>query len=234
MVESTLNKLNFREKSGAHMHYQQKGFGRLDLSLSIVVVAVIIMVVLPACISLRNRYLLRASATDVLLLVKKAQAEAVKRDAVVAMAINSAARTCTAFIDDQGADQFPQSFRHLIFAEPRKTVWKSSIKARSVDIFQNDKTYALPHDITIHGASFPGIVFDRRGIPLNIPQPPDNGAPPAYGLACSTPAATSGKSFVAIDIKSKKLSSIQYQVLINAATGRARLVASMNGGTCFQ
>ena len=209
-------------------------FNMMDFRVVIAIVVMTAMILIPAFISLRNRYILRASATDVLFLVRKAQEEAVKKHAGVAMVVDSKTGTCSIFVDNSDHDKYPDNGNKHFQNGGLKTAWKSSIRAHSGDIFKNDRRYSLPIDITVGSAFYPGIEFNGRGLPSNIPAPQNPGAPPAYSLSCSAPDSMAGKSFVAIDIISKNVSNIRYQVLINTMTGGARLVVSMDGGGCFQ
>jgi type II secretion system protein H len=82
------------------LRHRQQGFSLIELCVVIAIAAIIAAIGIPNFFSMRDRYRLRASATDVLATFKQAQSAAVKRNASVAVTIG--ATTCTVFVDDGG------------------------------------------------------------------------------------------------------------------------------------
>jgi prepilin-type N-terminal cleavage/methylation domain-containing protein len=89
-------------KKGMWGRHRQQGFSLMELCVVVAIAAVISAITIPLLFSMRERYKLRESATDVLSTFKRAQAEAVKRNARVAITISNGTTTCTAFLDDGG------------------------------------------------------------------------------------------------------------------------------------
>ena len=66
----------------------------------IAIAGLIAAFVIPGLLGMRHRYQLRSSATDVLATFKRVQSEAIKRNARVAIKIDTGTGTCTVFVDD--------------------------------------------------------------------------------------------------------------------------------------
>jgi Tfp pilus assembly protein FimT len=82
------------------LYCKQTGFSLMELCVIVAIICIIAAIGIPNFLGMRERYRLRASATDLLSTIKKAQTEALKRGKRVAVAIDTGAGTCTLFVDD--------------------------------------------------------------------------------------------------------------------------------------
>ena len=134
----------------------QQGFSLIEVMVVIAIIAVMASIAIPGFFSMRARYKLRASATDVLSSVKRAQTEAVKRSVPVAITINTGTGTCTVFADDGGAT--PANANNLTLDATEQTLFTAMTQAG--DVLTNDSVSPLPVV-----AGNPSIGFNSAGIP---------------------------------------------------------------------
>jgi type IV fimbrial biogenesis protein FimT len=144
-----------RKNEVGHRHWQQ-GFSLMELCIAIAIAGVISAIVIPLGLSMRQRYQLRASATDMLSTFKKAQSEAVKRNARVAVIITTGTPgICTVFVDDGagggGANNLIQDGTEVILFTTTTQIGNS---------LANDAVSPLPV-VALH----PAIEFNSGGIP---------------------------------------------------------------------
>ncbi len=92
--------LTKRKKQAGRGLHRQQGFSLMELCVAVAIAAIIAAIAIPALLGARERYRLRASATDVLSVIKRAQTEAVRRGAKVKLLFNAVNGTCTVFVDD--------------------------------------------------------------------------------------------------------------------------------------
>ncbi len=218
---------------------------KFNLILATVVLVIIAIVVVPSILSVRHKYELKESATDIMSAVKRAQAEAERRGQNVALAIDSVSGTCTAFIDD-GALRYerahklrltPENANNLVLDAHETKIFTTKIQA--IDAMRNSRKHPFPMGvvaktatgyptggITIAGKLFPGVEFDAHGLPTNL-----GSGEKAY-VPC--PGSSVAGLFSAVDVKSTTNPVDRYQVALNAANGSVLLLTSTNGGQCYQ
>lgn len=218
---------------------------KFNLILVIVVMVIISIVVIPSILSVRHKYELKESATDIVSAVKRAQAEAERRGQNVALAIDSASGTCTAFIDD-GALQYerahklrltPKNANNLALDAHETKIFTTKIQ--SIDAMRNSRKHPFPMGvvaktatgyptggITIAGRLYPGVEFNAHGLPINL-----GSGEKAY-VPC--PGSSVAGLFSAVDVKSTTNPVDRYQVALNASNGSVLLLTSTNGGECYQ
>jgi len=131
----------------------QKGFSIIELMVVIGIAAIIAGVSIPAFLNMRDKYKLRASATDVMSTFKRAQAEAVKRNSSVAVTFG--AGTCTTFIDDGTGGGIA---KNVILDGAEVTL---SVTTLQLGNTFNNNTFPI-----VNGN--PDIEFNSRGLPALI------------------------------------------------------------------
>lgn len=208
-----------------------------------VAVLIILVISIPAILSVRHKYELKQSAMDVVTAIKKAQNEAINRKESVALAIDHAHGTCTAFVDD-GAVSYqkakklpltPQNADNLRLDPNEKVLFK--VRIHRIDVVENDREHPFPKTeavltaagklvggIVIDGKVHAGVQFNAKGLPTNL------GTETQY-KPCQGSAVTG--FFSVLDVKSKTNPIDRYQVAVNASTGKVLLLVSTNGGECY-
>jgi prepilin-type N-terminal cleavage/methylation domain-containing protein len=97
MVQCIMQKIR---KKRIWYRNQQQGFSAMELAVVIAIIGVIAAIAVPGMLSMRERYKLRSSATDVVSALKRAKSEALGRDKPVAVVFTAGGYT--AFVDDGG------------------------------------------------------------------------------------------------------------------------------------
>jgi type IV fimbrial biogenesis protein FimT len=80
------------------LFHGRQGFSLMELCVIVAIIAIIAAIGIPNLLGMRERYQLRATATDVLSVLKKARTEAIKRN--VPVAVEFTGSSYTVFIDD--------------------------------------------------------------------------------------------------------------------------------------
>jgi prepilin-type N-terminal cleavage/methylation domain-containing protein len=192
------------------MWRRQQGFSLVELAVTIAIAAVIAAIVIPFGLSMRQRYQLRAAATDVMSTFKRAQSEAVKRNARVAITI--LAGTFTVFLDNGAvivSPAFPSGFN----------------PAQANDLVQNGLEQTLFTTTLQSGTS---LTYGLLPAPTQLPLVTEfNSAGIPYTGGAVVLAAP-----VAINVVSSAGLSVQYQVWLNV-TGHVNLLTSTDSGATF-
>jgi prepilin-type N-terminal cleavage/methylation domain-containing protein len=134
---------------------RQQGFTILEMMIVIGIIGIIATFIGPGFFSMRERYKLRSSATDVMSAMKRAQSEAVKRDTRVVLV--ATAETCTVFIDNVGgtANQCDVGETVILPVGATDTACAPLITVQ-------------PGNTLTPSAGFADTAFNRRGLPSNI------------------------------------------------------------------
>jgi type IV fimbrial biogenesis protein FimT len=151
MVQRIMQKIRKKRMWSCNRH---QGFSLLEMMIVIGIIGIIAIFVVPGFFSMRERYKLRSSATDVMSAMKRAQSEAVKRDTRVVLV--ATAETCTVFIDNVGgtANQCDVGETVILPVGATDTACAPLITVQ-------------PGNTLAPSAGFTDTAFNRRGLPTN-------------------------------------------------------------------
>ena len=200
---------------------RQQGFSLIEMCIVIAIAAIISAIAIPVGLGMRDRYRLRASATDVLSAVKRAQTEAVRRGARIAilfaMGTPPAGGTCTVFVDNGAGggganDLIPNGTETVI------------LPVGSCNI--GDPGCLLPPPLTMVQT---GNSLVATTPPPGVPPPTLNNAEFNSGGIPVVINAAIPATPVAIDVTGAAGLNVRYRIQLEI-TGHAVLRVSTNGG----